>query len=94
MKKINVILNSRIRAFKGDIGNRKCFNISIKDLVKSPIYDILADLLCDDTLISFEMFDYGDYVLYFLIDWNGVCVCKWQGTIYSDHYTKDLVSLW
>lgn len=94
MKQINFISNPLIVAHKGHFPNWDSIYIPVSEISDTPIYNTLEKLALDNTVLSFDMFDYDDHIDYIFIEWDGICVSKWQGSIYPDHFTKDLVSTW
>lgn len=94
MKQVNFISNPQIAAHKGHFPNWKHIDIPVSEIADAPIYNTLEKLALDNTVLVFDMFDYDEHIEYILIEWNGICVSKWQGSIYSDHFTKKLISTW
>ncbi|MBR3598880.1 MAG: hypothetical protein IKL53_03280 [Lachnospiraceae bacterium] len=93
MKQINFIFNPQIVAHKGHFPNWDSIDISVSELSDTPIYNTLEKLALGATVLSFDMFDHDDHIGYILIEWDGVTVNKWQGSIYPDHFTRDLAGM-
>lgn len=92
MNKINFVSNARVTAHKGHFPNWETFDIQLNELADAPIYDKLAKIALDDTILSIDLFDYSDRVDYIINKWDGISVSQWRGGIYEDgHITKDLV---
>ena len=93
MTRVNFVSNARVTAHKGVFPDWDRFDIPVNELADAPIYDKLAKIALDDTILSIDLFDYSNRVDYIMNKWDGISVSQWRGGIYEDgHITKDLIN--
>ena len=92
MTRVNFVSIARVTVHKGVFPDWEKYDIAINELADAPIYDKLAKIALDDTILSIDLFDYPDRVDYIMNKWDGITVSQWRGGIYEDgNITKDIV---